>query len=363
LPFHAAKLPQSNHREARVSYPEREALYGIRVRPCRLKLSLLQDALDAYYPLVTVLEVIQRSTEFLRNKGVDSPRLQTELLLAHLLKIQRMQLYLNFERKLSETEVNEFRQLIKRRGRREPLQHIVGSTSFCGLELTVNRHVLVPRPETELVAEQGWKFLQKLRPGPLDEAGLGQCGTPHPNPVPIGWGGRDAFTTPTALDLGTGSGCIAIALVVHAPAARVLATEISAEALELAKQNAARHNVLERIDFFQGDAFAAFSSSKRFDLIISNPPYIPTDEITSLQIEVRDYDPRQALDGGPDGLVFYRRIADEAAPFLKPGGKIMLELGDGQAEAVREIFESQKWIVEAIIEDYTQRPRILIAHG
>jgi release factor glutamine methyltransferase len=327
-------------------------------------LSLLQLQVEPYNLLVTVLEVIQRSTEFLRNKGVDSPRLQTELLLAHLLKIQRMQLYLNFERKLSETELSSFRELIKRRGQREPLQHVVGSTCFCGLELTVNRHVLIPRPETELLAEQGWKFLQKLGTGPLDEARLGHCGTPHPNPLPIKWGeGRDALTTPTALDLGTGSGCIAIALVVHAPAAQVLATDISAEALELAKQNAARHNVLERTYFFQGDAFAAFSSPKRFDLIISNPPYISTDEITSLQIEVRDYDPRQALDGGPDGLVFYRRIADEAAPFLKPGGKIMVEFGDGQAEAVREIFESQKWIVEGIIEDYTQRPRILIAHG
>jgi release factor glutamine methyltransferase len=301
----------------------------------------LQLQADPYNLLVTVLEVIQRSTEFLKNKGVDSPRLQTELLLAHLLHLPRMQLYLNFERKLSETEMHELRELIKRRGQREPLQHIVGSTSFCGLELTVNRHVLIPRPETELLAEQGWKFLNSL----------------NPQPSTIN------HQLSTALDLGTGSGCIATALAVHAPAAEVFATDISAEALELAKQNAARHTVLKRIDFLQGDAFGALGSAKLFDLIISNPPYIPTDEIASLQIEVRDHDPRQALDGGPEGLAFYRRFAAEAAPFLKPGGKIMLEFGDGQAEALREIFESQKWIVEAIIEDYTQRPRILIAHG
>jgi release factor glutamine methyltransferase len=270
---------------------------------------------------------------------VDSPRLQTELLLAHLLKIKRMQLYLNFERKLSETEVSDFRELIKRRGQREPLQQIVGSTNFCGLELTVNRHVLIPRPETELLAEQSWKFLNSLN---------SQASANHQL---------------TALDLGTGSGCIAIAVAVHASAAQLFASDISAEALELAKQNAARHNVLERIDFLQGDAFATLKSPKLFDLIISNPPYIPSHEIASLQIEVREHDPRQALDGGPDGLVFYRRIAAEAAPFLKPGGTIMLEFGDGQAEAIREIFDSQKWIVEAIIEDYTQRPRILIAHG
>ena len=285
---------------------------------------------------MTVLEVIQRSTEFLKNKGVDSPRLQTELLLAHLLNMPRMKLYLNFERKLSETELDNFRELIKRRGQREPLQHIVGSTCFCGLELAVDRQVLIPRPETELLAEQGWTFLNSLK-------------TQH-SPL-------------STLDLGTGSGCLAIALAVHCPMARVFAIDISAEALNLARQNAARHNVRDRIDFLQSDAFAALESPKLFDLIISNPPYIPTADIQSLQIEVRDHDPRQALDGGPDGLAFYRRIATEAAPFLQPGGKIMLEFGDGQAAAIRKIFEYEKWIVEAIIEDYTQRPRILIAHG
>jgi release factor glutamine methyltransferase len=283
---------------------------------------------------VTVLEVIQRSTEFLSKKGVDSPRLQTELLLAHLLDLPRMQLYLNFERQLSETEVDNFRDLIKRRSQREPLQHIIGSTSFCGLEFAVNRHVLIPRPETEILAEQGWKFLNSRSAQPS-----------------------------TALDLGTGSGCLAISLAKHCPTAQIFATDISTDGLELAKQNAARHNVPDRIHFLHGDAFAPLESPISFDLIISNPPYIPTTEIPTLQAEVRDYDPHQALDGGPDGLAFYRRIAAEAAPFLKPGGKIMLEFGDGQTQAIREIFESQKWIVEAILEDYTQRPRILIAHG
>jgi release factor glutamine methyltransferase len=304
---------------------------------CRgLKLSLLQTPAAPYILLVTVLEVIQRSTEFLKNKGVDSPRLQTELLLAHLLSMPRMQLYLNFERKLSETELDKFRKLIKRRGQREPLQHIVGSSCFCGLELMVNRHVLIPRPETELLAERGWTFLNSL---------------------------SSQHSTLSTLDLGTGSGCLAIALAVHCPAAQLFATDISPDSLELARKNAVRHSVLDRINFLQGDAFAVFESPRAFDLIIGNPPYIPTAEIASLQIEVRDHDPPEALDGGPDGLAFYRRIAAEAAPFLKPGGKIMLEFGDGQAQSVRQVFESQKWIVEAIIEDYTQRPRILIAHG
>ena len=221
---------------------------------------------------MTVLEAIQRSTEFLARKGVDSPRLQTELLLAHLLKQPRMQLYLNFERVLTPAEVEGFRELIKRRGQREPLQHIVGSTSFCGLEIAVNRHVLIPRPETELLAERGWTFLNQLS-------------TLNPQPS-------------TALDFGTGSGCLAIALACKCPAAEVYAIDISPEALALARQNAARHGVAERIRFLQGDGFAALPEGSRFDLIISNPPYIPSGEIASLQPEVRDYDPRRALDGG-----------------------------------------------------------------
>ena len=281
---------------------------------------------------MTVLETIQRSTEFLAKKGVDSPRLQTELLLAHQLKVPRMQLYLNFERALLPAELDEFRELIKRRGHREPLQHILGSTCFCGLELAVNRQVLIPRPETEQLAERGWLFLSTLNPQPS-----------------------------TALDFGTGSGCLAIALAMKCPATRVVALDISKEALQLAQLNAGRHGVAERITFVESGNFARLPNGTQFELIISNPPYIPTAEIGALQPEVRDYDPHQALDGGSDGLKFYRQLAAEAGPFLKSTGKIMVELGDGQAEFVREIFQCQKWIVEAIEEDYNHRPRMLVA--
>jgi release factor glutamine methyltransferase len=280
---------------------------------------------------MTVLEGIQKSTEFLTKKDIESPRLQAELLLAHILKLPRMKLYLNFERALTETETDTFRELVKRRAQREPLQHITGSTSFCGLEIAVNRHVLVPRPETEILAELGWKYLNELPP------------------------------TPSALDFGTGSGCIAIALAVKCPAAKIVVLDVSTEALELAKQNAVQNNAAERIEFLHGDGFAALQEPTQFDLIISNPPYIPTAEIATLQPEVRDFDPRGALDGGADGLDFYRRFAREARSFLKSGGKIMLEFGDGQADSIRKIFEEQNWIVEAIREDYTQRQRILIA--
>ena len=281
---------------------------------------------------MTVLEAIRKSSDFLAKKGVESPRLQTELLLAHLLKLPRMNLYLNFERALAPAEVDALRELVRRRGRREPLQHITGSTSFCGLEIAVNRHALVPRPETELLAELGWQFLSTLNPQP-----------------------------PTALDFGTGTGCIAIALASKCPDAKITALDVSPEALLLAKQNAAANKVAGKIKFLETNGFAALPQDKPFDLIISNPPYIPTGEIATLQPEVRDFDPRAALNGGADGLDFYRRLGREAKSFLKPDGRIMLEFGDGQDGAIRKIFEAEKWIVEAVKEDYSHRARILIA--
>lgn len=282
---------------------------------------------------MTVLEVIQKSADFLAKKGVDAPRLQTELLLAHVLQMPRMKLYLNFERQLSEPELDSLRKLVQRRGQREPLQHLVGSTSFCGLEITVNRHVLIPRPETELLAEAGWQFLSTLSPQPS-----------------------------TALDFGTGSGCIAIAVAAKCPTARLVAMDVSPEALSMAQQNAAKNSVSDRIEFRQGDGFAALKVGEQFDLILSNPPYIASAEIETLQPEVRDHDPRGALDGGADGLDFYRRLATEAARHLKPHGKIMLEFGEGQAGEIGAIFAAHGWTVEAIRDDYTQRQRFLIAH-
>jgi release factor glutamine methyltransferase len=290
---------------------------------------------------VTVLEAIQKSAEFLGKKNIESPRLQTELLLAHLLKMPRMKLYLNFERVLKAAETDALRELIKRRATREPLQHIVGSTSFCGFEIAVNRNVLVPRPETELLAELGWQFLLAASKQSGDGSTL------------------DSRLS-TCLDFCTGSGCIAIALAAKCPNAKIIATDISGDALKLAGENAAKNNVAGRIDFLHGDGLAALPKTQ-FDLIVSNPPYIPSAEIATLQPEVRDFDPRLALDGGADGLEFYRLIASQAKAFLKHGGKIMVEFGDGQAGAVRKIFETEKWIVEAVKEDYSQRARILIA--
>ena len=283
---------------------------------------------------MTVLEVIQKSADFLAKKGVDSPRLQVELLLAHALKMPRMKLYLNFERKLSDAELAQLRALVVRRGEREPLQHITGSTSFCGYEIAVNKHVLVPRPETELLAELGWQFINQLK--------------------------TQNSELKTVLDFGTGSGCLAIALATKSPQARITALDLSPGALALAKQNAATNKVAERIEFRQSDGFAALPEKTQFDLIVSNPPYIASAEITTLQPEVRDHDPRLALDGGADGLDFYRRLAADAPAFLKPDGKLMVEFGDGQADSLQQIFTAQKWVVEAVQADYSHRARTLI---
>jgi release factor glutamine methyltransferase len=279
---------------------------------------------------MTVLEAIQKSTEFLAKKSVDSPRLQSELLLAHVLKIQRLKLYLDFARALTDAETTTLRELVQRRAAREPLQHILGAANFCGLEIKVNRSVLVPRPETELLAEHGWKFLSSLS--------------------------RDS----TFLDFGSGSGCIAIAISHYAKQSRGWALDRSADALAIAAENASANKVNDRLTFVESSGLQALDRALRFDLIISNPPYIPSAEIDTLQEEVRNFDPRMALDGGPDGLDFYRQLGSEAAHFLEDGGKMMLEFGDGQETALPPIFTIEGWQVESIANDYNRKPRILI---
>ena len=281
---------------------------------------------------MTILEVIQRSSEYLAKRGVETPRLQIELLLAHALQLPRLKLYLNFERALTGAELATIRDLVKRRGNRQPLQHLLGSVSFCGLEIAVNSHVLIPRPETEWLAEHAWRFLSTRQSQP-----------------------------PAALDFGTGSGCLAIALAVKCPAAQIHAVDISSAALAVAGRNAARHDVLARIQFHDGDGFAPLPAGLRCDLIVANPPYIPSGEICSLEPEVRDHDPHPALDGGADGLDFYRRLAAETDRWLKPDGRLMLEFGDGQAAAIGLIFQQHHWNIHGVEKDLSGRHRFLIA--
>lgn len=294
---------------------------------------------DAYAVAVTVLEVIQRSGEYLTRKGVESPRLQAELLLAHALGMPRMQLYLNFERELTVEQQDRLRVMVKRRGEREPVQHILGSVSFCGLEIQVSPAALVPRPETELLAEQGWTFLNRR----ASERGDAPGGTLK------------------ALDFGTGTGCLAIALAFHCTGASVVALEIEPDAMELARRNVEHHRLSDRVEFVLGDGLAAVKAGTVFDLIVANPPYIPTAEIEKLDPEVRQFDPRRALDGGPDGLDYYRDLARGAGNLLKPDGRLATEFGDGQEMQVVSAFETENWIVEWVLKDYTQRPRLLMA--
>ena len=282
---------------------------------------------------MTVLEVIQRSTEFLGRKGVESPRLQIELMLAHVLQVPRLKLYLNFGRALEETELACLREMVKRRGDREPLQHIVGSTSFCGYEIKVSREALIPRPETELLAEHACTFLSEL-----------------------------ASQTPTVLDFGTGSGCLAVVLAARFTNAAVHAVDISESALAVAHENAARHGVSGRIQWYLGDGFTPLPTGLCFDLLMANPPYIAAAEIDTLAPEVRDFDPRLALDGGEDGLRFYRLLSEQGGARLKPAGRLMMEFGDGQEASLLEIFRPA-WRIETVQRDYSDRPRILIAQA
>lgn len=286
---------------------------------------------------MTILETIQRGTQFLQNKGVESPRLQSELLVAHALRLPRLRLYLDFERQLKEEELSRIRDMVTRRARREPLQHIVGSVSFCGLEISVSPSVLIPRSETELMAEHAWQYLEQRS--------------------------NESHNQLCALDFGTGSGCLALTIASHCPVVQWAALDISGTALEVAQANAVRLGI-KTVQFYLGDGFAALPKDEarvcRFDLIVSNPPYIPTAEIQGLEPEVRDFDPRGALDGGADGLGFMRRLAVEAGDYLHRAGRLMVEFGDGQESAVSGIFQQAGWNVQAVVKDLNGTPRFAV---
>lgn len=283
---------------------------------------------------MTRLEAVVRSAAFLARHGVEAPRRQAEWLLAHVLGVPRLQLYLGFDRPLAAADADRLRALVVRRGRREPLQHLLGTANFCGLELAVTPDALIPRPETELLAERAWSALQ------VREA---------------------AGERPRALDLGTGSGCLALALAKNTARTEIVALDVSPAALAVARRNAERLGLAARVQFLESDGFAALPAGAGFDLLVTNPPYIPAGEIAALEPEVRDHDPRLALDGGADGLTWYRRLAAEAAARLAAGGVLMAEFGDGQAPAVVEILRSGGWPEPEIVNDLTGRARFLVA--
>lgn len=263
----------------------------------------------------TILKVLTWTKGYLAEKGVENARLEAEWLLAAALGLDRVGLYVNFDKPLGEAELAACRGLVARRAKREPLQYILGSQEFCGLEFAVAPGVLIPRHDTEtLVAEA-------LRRAPAAR---------------------------TVLDIGVGSGCIAVTLAKSLPDSVVSGVDTSPEALALTWRNAEQHGV--RLTLVEGSLFEPFPG-ERFDLIVSNPPYIPTADLETLQPEVREWEPRAALDGGPDGLDCYRRLIPAAPNHLKPGGWLLVEVGIGQAEAVQELFARAGFIELFVAQD------------
>jgi len=284
-----------------------------------------------------VRDLLHVTAEYLEKKGIDSPRLTAEILLAHKLNVDRITLYLNFDQPLTENELSGYRKLIKRRLQREPLQYIVGVQEFWSLEFAVTPQVLIPRPETELLVEQ---TIERLKAVPAEEN-----------------------KTPTILDLGTGCGVIAISLAKAVQQAKIWATDISAEAMKLACLNAEKHGVSDRITFIQGNLWEPLlDQGLTFDHILSNPPYIAPEEFKNLSPEVRDYEPRLALDGHKDGMTYIQKIILEAPVFMKPGGWIMLEMAPHQTEkALGLIGEIENYGEKARIRDYSRQYRVVMA--
>jgi release factor glutamine methyltransferase len=279
----------------------------------------------------TVLSLLEWGSAYLAARGFDETRLHVELMLGHVLTLKRLQLYLQFDRPLTPAELSAFKVLFKRRLDREPLQYILGETEFMGMALTVAPGVLIPRPETELLVETALAFAK----------GTGQ-------------------ESLHALDVGTGSGCIALALAHLCPALSVLAVESSEEALVIARANHARYPDLH-VTFAQIDIRTASWPPSSFDMIVSNPPYIPPAELAELEPEVRDHEPRIALTDGEDGLSFYRVLFTLAPNVLRPGGVVMCEIGHGQAEAVRALAEEHHLRVQQIVADLAGIPRVFVS--
>jgi len=284
----------------------------------------------------SVGDALRSATEWLRASGSRSPRLDAELLLATALGVDRAELFRRPERVLTRIEERRFDGYLVRRQAREPVAYIRGRRAFRAIELEVTPAVLIPRPETETLVDVALEALAAV-PAGGDAAGGALGDGPGAEAGP-GGAAAPGLYEPLALDVGTGSGCIALALAAENPFARLVATDMSEAAVEVARRNAARLGLGGRVDIRRGDLLADLAPYERFDLIVSNPPYIPEAEYRALEPNVRDYEPRLALHGGEDGLDVYRRLIPAAAGRLRPGGVLAVEVGAGQAAAVRALF-------------------------
>jgi release factor glutamine methyltransferase len=274
----------------------------------------------------TIRKVLTWTTQHFEKRQVDSPRLTAEVLLAHVLKADRVRLYVDLDRPLSKEELATFRGLIERRVSGEPTQYLTGVKEFYNRPFKVDARVLIPRPETELLVEAALHALPKDAPS-------------------------------QALDVCTGSGCIAISLAAERPQATVLATDLSPDACALARENAQALGVGERVSVLQGDLFAPVPADARFALIVSNPPYITSGELPGLSAEVRR-EPHLALDGGEDGLVVIRRVIEGARRLLQAGGLLAMETAETQGSAVKELLQAAGFVDVRVEKDLERRDRL-----
>ncbi len=279
----------------------------------------------------TVGELLGWTEQFFADKGVESPRLEAQILLAHALGCERIHLYTRFEEPAPEDARTKFRELVRRRAEGCPVAYLVGRKEFYRLPFEVTPDVLIPRPATESLVLTA---LELAKPLPA----------PH------------------VLDIGTGSGCIAVSIAHQHRGASVVAVDVSDEALAVARRNAERHGVTDRVTFHTSDLFAALADSPPFDLILSNPPYIPAADLEQLAPEVRNHEPRQALDGGPNGLAVFDRLVAAAPAHLNPGGWLLVEIGADQGDAARRRVEAVPGLTfDRIVRDHEGHPRVVVA--
>ena len=259
-----------------------------------------------------VLELIKLTAEYFTNKGLPSPRVDAEILLAHLLKCRRLDLYIRFDSPIEESELDAYRELVRKRASGVPLQHLTGEQEFFSLKMQVSKKALIPRPETETLVEL---IIHDV----IKETKPSDC---------------------RILEIGTGTGAIAIALAENLPACEIWATDLSLDALDVARGNAACHDLDTRIHFLLGDLFDPVpDKAAPFDMIVSNPPYIPSDDIMNLAREVREHEPHLALDGGPEGLDIIGRISLDAPAYMKEGARLFLETGSEQGGHVLDLLK------------------------
>lgn len=277
---------------------------------------------------MTISDALREASRLLQTAGVPEARREAGSLLSFVIGKDRTFLISHAEDQLDDSALHRFREAVERRAEREPLQYITGVQDFYGREFRVTPDVLIPRPETELLVEAALEMI---------------AGTPEP----------------LICDVGTGSGCIAVTLLCERADARAVAVDVSEAALEVATQNASQHGVSERIAFKISDCFDAVQLTT-FDLIVSNPPYVSADAHAGLQREVRDHEPLVALSPGADGLSVIRRLLDDAANFVKPGGHMIMEIGFDQGEKVQKLIDQKLWRLVEIHPDLQSIPRIVV---